>query len=73
MIFQRLRRLWALSKKDPEVVEKMLKLEPEDIAKLPDPPDGKAVFMSEGTQEEFEELQKEDSGMAAWYKRIKNL
>lgn len=32
--------------------------------------DGKAVFMDEGTHEEWEDLKKEESGLKPWYKRI---
>lgn len=69
-MLQRLKRLWALSKKDPKALEE---LTPEIIARLPNPPDGKAVFLGEGTQEEFDEQVKSDKGMTAWYRRIRNL
>ena len=39
--------------------------------KKPEPlGDGKAVFMDEGYSEEYEDLQKEESGLKPWYKRI---
>lgn len=35
--------------------------------------DGNAEFLGEGTTEEWEEQQKEDSGEKPWYDRIRNL
>jgi len=72
-MLQRIKRLWALSRKDPKQIDKLLEVPGEIIAKLPEPGDGKAVFFSEGSQEEFEEQLKEDKGLAAWYRRIRNL
>lgn len=39
-------------------------------AKVPPVGDGKAVFMDDGSHEEFEDLKKEESGLKPWYKRI---
>jgi len=69
-MLNRFKRLWKLSKKDMKVLEK---LTPEQIEEIPDAPNGKAVFFGEGTEEEYDELQKEDSGMSGWYKRIRGL
>jgi len=69
-MLKRLKRLWKLSKKDPKELERFT---PEVIAKIPEAPDGKAVFMGEGTQAEFDEQLKADAGTDKWYKRIKNL
>lgn len=35
--------------------------------------DGKAEFLGQGSVEEWEDLQKEDSGMKPWYDRLKQL
>lgn len=35
--------------------------------------DGKAVFLGEGTTEEFEDQQKVDKGLLGWYNRIRNM
>jgi len=70
-MFQRIRRIIALSKKDPQKVDALI--ESGVTETLPEAGDGKAVFFSEGTEEEYEQLKKEDSGMAAWIKRLKNL
>ncbi len=69
-MFKRLKRLIQLSKKDPKVIEALTE---EQIEVIPNEGDGKAVFFSSGTQEEFEDLQKEDTGMRAWFERLKNL
>lgn len=72
-MYKRLKRFWQLSKKDPKAIEILEKLTEEDLAFIPEAGDGKAVFFSEGTMEDFEEQKKEDSGLAKWYKRIKEL
>ena len=65
--------MWELSNKDPKAIEKLETLTKEDLAYIPEIGDGKAVFFSQGSEQEFEELQKEDSGLKAWYERLKNL
>lgn len=35
--------------------------------------DGGAVFFGEGTEEEYSEFMKEETGMKPWYDRLKNL
>lgn len=62
--------MWNLSNKDPKEIEKLLKLEPEQVEKIPEEGDGKAVFFGEGTEEEYKQFQKEEDGTAPWYKRI---
>ena len=69
-MFQRIKRLIKLSKKDPKVIEALTE---QQIDNIPETGDGKAVFFSQGTLEEYKELQKEDSGLKAWYDRLKNL
>lgn len=72
-MFKRLRKLWVLSKKDPKALELLETLTPEQLAIVPDEPvegDGKAEFFGEGTTEELLKLQREDSGLQPWYKRI---
>lgn len=69
-MINRIKKILELSKKDPKVIDSILK---EDIEKLPDEGDGNAVFFGEGTHEEFEEFEKEESGMNKWYNRLKNL
>lgn len=65
--------MWDLSKKDQRILKELEHLTPEEIGKLPDVGDGKAVFFDEGSHEEYEELLKEDKGLSGWYKRIRNL
>tara|TARA_R110000868_G_scaffold86958_1_gene243527 strand:- start:16249 stop:16395 length:147 start_codon:yes stop_codon:yes gene_type:complete len=45
----------------------------EEIKVMPEAGDGGAVFMGEGSHEEYQELLKEDNGLSGWYKRIRNL
>lgn len=47
-----------LSKKDPEAMQVLIQNKDE----LPDAGDGSAVFLGEGTHEEFLEQEKEDKG-----------
>ena len=74
-MIKRFRRMWELSKKDPEVLDKYEKLSPEEIEKIPEASkgNGKAVFFGEGTSEEFVEQERKDKGLAGWYERLKNL
>lgn len=58
--FQRIKRYWELTKKDPEALEKLESLRPEEIAYIPEIGDGKAVFFDSGYEEEFNELEHED-------------
>lgn len=73
MIFKRIKRLWDLTKKDPKAIEKLEKLTEEDMAYIPEIGDEKSVFFGPGTEEEFNEMKKEDEGMKAWYQRIRDL
>lgn len=60
-MFKRIRRIIELSKKDHKTVDKFTD---EMITNLPsEEGDGKGVFFSEGTRQEFEEQQKKDKGL----------
>jgi len=74
-MFKRLKKLIALSKKDPKALEILESLTDDQLALVPEENlgDGKAVFISEGTHDEFLEQEKEDKGMKPWYERLKNL
>lgn len=72
-MLSRIRRLWAISKKDPKQVDKLIEIPQEILEKVPDEGDGKAVFFSEGTEKDFEEFENEQSGMAKWLQRLKDL
>lgn len=72
-MLKRIKRFWQLAKKDPKALEKLEQLTEEEMAYIPEIGDGKAVFFGQGTEEEFKEMQKEDSGMKAWYDLIRNL
>ncbi len=73
MIFKRLKRFWDLTKKEPEALKKLEQLTEEEMAYIPEIGDGRAVFFGSGSQEEFDDLQKEDAGMKPWYDRLKDL
>lgn len=72
-MLNRLKRLWALSRKDPQTLDKLAQVPKEVLDQVPEAGDGKAVFLSEGSEEEYKEFEKEQSGLAAWYKRLRNL
>lgn len=55
--------MYKLAKKDPEALQKLENLTPEQLATVPEEGDGKAVFFGEGTHEEFEELEREKKGL----------
>lgn len=62
-LLNRIKRLWELANKDKGILEKLETLSPEEVLSIPESGDGNAVFLGEGTQEEFEEQQKEDKGL----------
>lgn len=66
-MFERIRRAWKVSKYPPDKLVELAEIAKEK-EKLEG--DGQAVFLGEGTHEEYEELKKEDSGLKAWYRRI---
>lgn len=75
-ILKRLKRIIDLSKKDPKALEILENLTPEQLNAVPEAKeegDGKAVFIGEGTHEEFIEHEKEESGLKPWYDLIKKL
>lgn len=74
-MIKKIKRLLELAKKDPKALEVLENLSAEQLQAVPEANegDGKAVFFGEGTQEEFEEFQKEEQGVKPWYDRLKNL
>ena len=72
-IFKRVKTLWNLSRKDETALKTLESLTPDQLAEVPERGDGKAVFFSEGTEEEFLEQERKDSGMSGWYRRLRNL
>ena len=72
-MFKTIRRMYELSKKDPEVLKVYESLTPEDIKDIPDRGNGKAVFIDDGTEEDFIEQERKDKGLSGWYERIKKL
>lgn len=72
-MFKRIRRMWELSSKDPEVLKIYDTLTPEDLKVIPEAPDGKAEFFPLGSDEEYLDLQRKDKGLKGWYDRILGL
>ena len=72
-MIKRIKRLIALSRKDEKALKVLESLTPDQLKEVPDAGDGKAVFFDEGSSEDYLEQERKDSGMAGWYKRIKNL
>lgn len=72
-MLQRLKRFWKLTQKDPKIIEKLEQLTEDDLAHIPEIGDGNAVFFGAGTEEEFNDLKKEDEGMKHWYDRLRNM
>lgn len=69
-MFKRLKRIIKLSLKDPKSLEK---LTDDVIDTLPNAGDGNAVFISAGSQEDYDEFLKEEAGTKPWYDRLKKL
>jgi len=59
-MWKRWNNILKLSGKDPQFIEE---LSPETIQAAPEMGDGKAVFLGEGTHEDFLEQEKEDKGL----------
>jgi len=58
-MLKRIKRLWKLSKKDPKALDA---LTGKDIEKLPNVGNGKGVFISEGTEKDYDDMIKEEKG-----------
>ncbi len=75
-IIKKIKRIIELAKKDSKALAVLENLTDEQLAIVPPAPeegDGKAVFISEGTHEDFLEFEKEEKGLKPWYERIRNL
>lgn len=72
-MIKKLKRLYELSKKDPEALRVLENLTEEQLAIVPDEGDGKAVFFSEPSEEDYKEFKKEEEGMKPWYDLLKRL
>lgn len=59
----RLKRLWDLSRKDPETLIKLQSLTDEEINLLPDENYDKAIFMTEPTEVEYKKMEEEEKGL----------
>lgn len=72
-MLNRIRQLWRLSNKEPEAIEKLLAISRDEVELIPDLGDGRAEFMTDGNQEEYDEFNKERTGWNKFYDRLKNL
>ena len=70
-MLNRIKRLWQLSKKDPKQVDELF--DKKVIESIPELGDGKATFIPEATEEDYEEFKKEEEGTKPWYDRIRRL
>lgn len=61
-MFNRVKRFWQLSNKDPKAVEQAMSLTKEDLDYMPEIGDGNAVFFGEGTEQEYKDQLEEDKG-----------
>lgn len=61
-LLNKIKRLWKLSGKDPKALEEFMQLSDKEIMDLPDE-DTKAVFISEGSVEEYKDYQNEKKGI----------
>ena len=59
-MFKRLKRIIELSKRDKKLVDKLTM---EEVASIPLEGDGKAEFISEGTEQDFNEQTQKDKGL----------
>ena len=62
-MFNRVKRMWKLSQKNPEELNKLLDVPDEVLKSVPSAGDGKAVFIPEGTEAEHEKFEQEEKGM----------
>lgn len=57
-LFKRIKRTWVLANKDKDSLDDFMKLTDKEIMDLPDE-DQKAIFFSEGSEEEYKEYENE--------------
>jgi hypothetical protein len=62
-MFHRAKRLWKLSQKNPEALEKLLDIPDTVLKNVPEAGDGKAEFIPMGSEEEFKEYERESRGL----------
>lgn len=69
-----LHKLWKLSKKDEKIVDNILTLNNSDIEKIPDKGDGKAVFIADMNQEEYDLYVKDElNGWKHFRNKVKTI
>lgn len=59
----RLKRLWNLSRKEPEELKRLQGLTDEQLDLIPNENYDKAVFITEATEEDLKEYEKEQKGL----------
>lgn len=74
-MFKRIKRLYALSKKDPDALAVLESLTSEQLASVPEivEGDGQVTFLGQGSAEEYQDMLNEDNGTKSWLDRLKAL
>ncbi len=68
----RLRRLWRLAGKEPRKLELMLEMPEVVVNAIPDDSeDEPGAFFPEATVQEHKDMEDEESGLKAWFDRLK--
>lgn len=68
----RLHKLWKLSKKDERKLALMLEIPDVVLKQIPDDvPDEPGAFFPEASVKDHKDMEDEESGMKAWYERLK--
>lgn len=71
---QTLHKLWKLTKKDEKIVDNILTLDDTLIDKIPDKGNGKAVFIPDMNQEEYDSYLKDEiQGWKPFTNKIKQI
>ncbi len=66
-MLNRIQKIWKMSNKPMEVIDSLYD---EKIDALPNEGDGKAVFFSEGTEEEYNDFKQEEDGTKLSFKNF---
>ncbi len=61
-MLKRIKRMWELSRKNPEALNKLLDIPDEVLKSVPSAGDGKAEFIPEGTEADYLKFEKEEKG-----------
>lgn len=70
---KRIKKLWALTRKDQKAIETLENLTPEQLQAMPEEGDGKAEFFGPATDKDLLDFQREEEGSRPWYELLKRL